>query len=103
MNKSEFGFKVSDDIVPIGDFKAQLARRLKQVNEGRRPLIVTQNGKPTAVVLSPAEFDRLTHSARFVAAVEQGLEQADTGELVSHEDAVRGLERRFGTLRKKSK
>ncbi len=102
-NRPEFRLNVAEDIVPMGEFKTQLSKRLKQVNDVHRPLVVTQNGKPAAVVLSPAEFDRLTYRARFIAAVEDGLAQADAGRTVSHAKVLRGLEKRFGTASKKKK
>lgn len=35
-------------------------------------MVITQNGKPAAVLLSPEEFDRLSYHARFVAVVTDG-------------------------------
>lgn len=58
--------QVSEDIVPIAEFKAHLSEVVRGLLVRRRPFIVTQNGRPAAVVLSPAEFDRLSYLARFV-------------------------------------
>lgn len=65
--------RITDDIVPVGAFKAhasQLIRRLKAEN---RPIVITQNGRPAAVLVSPEEFDRLNAREHFVSAVEEGL------------------------------
>jgi PHD/YefM family antitoxin component YafN of YafNO toxin-antitoxin module len=66
----------------------------------RRPVVVTQNGKPAAVVLSPAEFDRLSNHARFVSAVNEGLDDIEKGRVLSHEEVGRLLDERFGALPK---
>ncbi len=97
MNRSVSGtvLQVAEDIVPIGELKAHLSERLRHVREGGRPLIVTQNGKAAAVVLSPEEFDRLTYQARFVEAVREGLEQAGAGKLVTHDALGKLLDGRF--------
>jgi prevent-host-death family protein len=48
---------VSSDIVPIGQFKAKLSKYLKEMQANRNSLIITQNGKPAGVLVSPQEFD----------------------------------------------
>jgi prevent-host-death family protein len=88
--------RVSEDIVPVSDFNAQSASWLKRVAETGHPLIITQNGKAAGVLLSPAEFDRLSERARFVGAVEEGLADADAGRLSDHEAVVARMTARFG-------
>ena len=70
---------VSEDIVPIGEFKAQAARLLNQLRETGRPLVVTQNGKPAAVVLSPVEYDNLQKRLGFLESVSAGRADAEAG------------------------
>ena len=95
--------RVADDIVPIHELEAHLSERIRELRTRGRPLVVTQDGKATAVLLSPEEFDRLARSERFVAAVEDGLAQADAGEVVGHEEAMRVLEERFATPLRKAR
>ena len=45
--------RVSEDIVPIGEFKGQAAHWLRRVSETGQPVVITQNGKPAGVLLSP--------------------------------------------------
>ena len=94
-NEPEFGLQVAEDIVPIGEFKAHLSERLRELRSSRRPLVVTQNGRATAVVLSQEAFDRLTSRAHFIAAVEEGLAQADAGQVHEHEEVFEHLEGRL--------
>ncbi len=101
MHRSSNGpatLQVADDIVPIADLKAHLSERIRDLRSRRRPLVVTQNGKAAAVLMSPEEFDRLTNQAEFVAAVREGLEQADAGRVVDHDEVERILDARFGAL-----
>ena len=99
-NESEFELQVSEDIVPIGEFKAHLSERIRKLRAHRRPLVVTQNGKATAVVLSPEVFDRLTYQARFMLAVNEGIEQANAGELVDDDEVFRRVEARIRQVEK---
>ena len=86
---------VADDIVPIGEFKAHASQMLKRVRSSNRPLVITQNGKPSAVVITPEEFDMLSERRRFVAAVEEGLRDAEAGRTVTTEELRRALRERF--------
>ncbi|MBA3753102.1 MAG: type II toxin-antitoxin system Phd/YefM family antitoxin [Nitrospira sp.] len=74
--------RVAEDIVPIGEFKAQAARLLDRLRVTGFPLVVTQNGKPAAVMLSPVEYDRLQNRAAFVQSVAAGLTDADAGRVM---------------------
>ena len=53
--------------------------------ETGQPLVITQNGRPAGVLLSPAEFDRLVERYLFVRAVEEGVADADSGSLIDGE------------------
>lgn len=55
--------------------------------------MITQNGKPAAVLLSPEEFDRLTERDRFMAAVRHGLADVEAGRVVDDEDLEDDLAR----------
>jgi prevent-host-death family protein len=74
---------VSEDILPIADFKARASEVVRRLREHRRPVVITQSGKPAAVLLSPEEFDRLTYRARILEAVGEGLADAEAGRVVS--------------------
>ena len=78
--------RVAEDIVPLGEFRTHTARVLRKMRESRRPVIITQQGRPAAVVLPPEEFDRLQERRRFVAAVSEGLADAEAGRVVADED-----------------
>lgn len=80
--------RISEDIVPVSEFKAQAAECLRRIAETGHPLVITQNGKAAGVLLSPGEFDRLTEQVRFIAAVKEGLADADAGRLREHEEVV---------------
>ncbi|MFI5301190.1 MAG: type II toxin-antitoxin system Phd/YefM family antitoxin [Polyangiales bacterium] len=86
--------RVSEDIVPVSDFKAQAAEWLKRIADTGQSLVITQNGKAAGVLMSPAEFDRLTERARFLTAVDAGLADEKAGRVVSHERVVAEMKRR---------
>ena len=75
--------RIAEDIVPIGQFKAQAAHWLKRTQETAQPIVITQNGKPAGVLLSPAEYDRLSDRERFLQSVAAGLADADSGRVMT--------------------
>ncbi|MDY0001998.1 MAG: type II toxin-antitoxin system Phd/YefM family antitoxin [Polyangia bacterium] len=89
-------FRVSENIVPVSDFKAKAADWLRRLGESSEPVIITQNGKAAAVVLSPAAYDELTERFRFMEAVELGLADVEAGRVTPHEEVVAKMRRRFG-------
>ena len=94
MIKSMRAFKVAEDIVPVGEFKGQAARWLRHVAESGQPVVITQNGKPAGVLVSPSEYDRLTERQRFLESVALGLADAEAGRTMNTKELLRQLEER---------
>lgn len=74
---------ISEDIVPIGEFKAHAAKWLTQLKKMDHPLILTQDGHPAAVLLSPQEFDRFQAKEKLFHSVAKGLADVKEGRVVS--------------------
>jgi antitoxin YefM len=91
--------EVSNDIVPIARFKARASEIVRSLRSRGRPMIITQNGKPAAVLLSPEDFDQLTYAERFREAVREGLADDEAGRVVSHRDLRKALEAEFGKMK----
>ena len=88
--------RVSENIVPVSDFKAKAAEWLRRLVESSEPVIITQNGKAAGVLLSPAAYDELTERYRFTKSVEAGLADVEAGRVTPHEEVVAEMRRRFG-------
>ena len=77
---------VSDGIVPLGDFKTNAASHLKKLGETGQPIVITQNGRPAGVLISPADYDRLHYRQRVIDSIEAGIADADAGRMISTEE-----------------
>ena len=55
---------LSNDIQPLSEFKQNASRFLKQVRETKRPLVLTVNGKPAAVLQDVDAFQKLSEMAQ---------------------------------------
>lgn len=91
-------FSTAEDIVPLNDFKARASQLFRKLREGQRPLIITQNGRPAAVLISPEEFDRIRERDRLVEAVSSGLADSAADRLVDDEELGAELDAEFGPL-----
>jgi prevent-host-death family protein len=77
---------ISEDIVPLSDFKNHASKMLHQMRTTHRPIVITQNGKPAGVLISPAEFDNLSEKKRFINAVESGLADVKERRVLTDEE-----------------
>jgi len=90
--------QLSEDILPIGEFKTHASRVLRKMQESQRPVVITQNGRPAAVLITPEEFDAFHERERFMAAVREGLADIEAGRLLDPEEVRRQLDAEFGPL-----
>jgi prevent-host-death family protein len=88
---------IAEDIVPLGEFKTHAARVLRRVREAARPIVITQNGRPAAVLLAPEEFDRLVGRPRFSGVDQSGLADPEAEDSVDQEDLASLLTKPFPT------
>ena len=93
--------QLAEDVLPIAEFKARASEVVRRVRDRGRPILITQGGKPAAVLVSPADFDRMAERERLVASIEEGIADAEAGRVISDEELGRELDRRFGKLKKR--
>jgi prevent-host-death family protein len=90
--------QLSEDILPIGEFKTHVSQVVRQLRRSQRPVVITQNGRPAAVLITPEDFDALHYRERFTAAVQEGLADIEAGRVYEDEEVKRLLEEEFGSL-----
>jgi prevent-host-death family protein len=88
--------QIADDIVPLARFKVQASQLLRRLHQAQRPLVITQNGLPAGVLITPQEYDRLSEHDRFLEAVERGLADSEAGRLIDDEELAAELDEEFG-------
>ncbi len=69
---------VTEDLVPIGHFKTHASEHIRRIHATGRPMVITQNGRAAAVVLTPEDFEELGHRAFVRAKIDAGLRSAET-------------------------
>jgi prevent-host-death family protein len=96
MPAKHLAIHTADDIVPVSEFKAQVAEWLRKVAATDSPVVVTQNGRAAGILLSPSAYDALTEQARFVEAVQAGLDDAEAGRVHATDVVLARLRQRSG-------
>jgi len=84
---------LSEDIRPLSRLGSQAAKLLKEARRNRRPVFLTSKGEAAGVFMDIAEYERLLELKRFRKAVRASIAQADRGEVISHEQAIKESKR----------
>ncbi|MFO0755859.1 MAG: type II toxin-antitoxin system Phd/YefM family antitoxin [Byssovorax sp.] len=78
---------MAEDIVPIGEFKTHASELFRRMHANGRPFVVTQNGRPAAVVLTPEAFEELGYRELVKAKIRAGIESVESGKTLSSGEA----------------
>jgi prevent-host-death family protein len=70
---------IAKGVIPLGEFKTNAARYLKNLDG---PVVITQNGRPAGVLLSPGEYDRIRQQQRFLESIAAGMDDAQSGRVM---------------------
>jgi len=85
--------KISMDIKPVTYLKSQAADILKQVNETHRPIVITQNGEPKAVLQDPESYENMRNAIGILKLISQGEDDIRNGNIISQDDVFSSLEK----------
>lgn len=88
---------ISNDIVPIAEFKTNISKWFKTLQTSRHPLIITQNSKPAGVLLSTADYDELVYRKSFLDSVERGIADVESGRTQTTDELRTALRARRNT------
>ncbi len=87
--------RISEDIITLSDFKNHASNVLSRIQSSKRPIVITQNGKAAAVLMTPAEYDQLSEQSRFVSAVNQGRDDVNHDRIYTEEEMDKVLDKAF--------
>jgi prevent-host-death family protein len=87
---------LEEDIRPITYLKTRAADLLKQVNETHRPVIITQNGEPKAVLQDPKSYESMRKALGLMKLLSQGEEEVRKDRVRSQEQVFARIEQAIG-------
>ncbi|MCB1151175.1 type II toxin-antitoxin system Phd/YefM family antitoxin [bacterium] len=74
------------DIRPVTHLKTKASDLLKQVNDTQRPVIITQNGEPRAVLQDAKSYEDMRYALGLMKLISQGEENVRKGEVRSQDE-----------------
>lgn len=86
---------IQTDIKPVTYLKSRAADLLKQINDTRRPVIITQNGEPRAVLQDPKSFEDMRNAIGILKLISQGEEDIKKGNAKTQEEVFNNIEERL--------
>ena len=78
---------LEEDIKPLSEFRANAATLVKQVKDTRRPLVITQHGKSSAILIDVKEYQSLLDKIEILQDIQLAEQQVSEGKGISHADA----------------
>lgn len=67
------------NIIPVTDLRQDAAKLLKQLRNSEDPLIITQRGRATAVLIGVDAYERSEHEKELLHLLAKGDREIETG------------------------
>lgn len=83
---------ISQDIKPVTYLKTRAADLLKQINETHRPVVITQNGEPKAILQDPKSYENMRNAIGMLKLISQGENDIRSGKSKSQRKVFENIE-----------
>jgi prevent-host-death family protein len=93
----ESSVRYSTQIKPISYLKANAADVLDELEQHRKPLIITQNGEAKAVIQDVATYEETQETLALLKILALGGQQVERGEITPVGEAVKRLRAKAAT------
>ena len=80
-------FIIDQDIKLLSEVRNDMATFIKQVQDTKRPVVITQNGKSVAVLIDVHEFEAMQEKTELLSDILTSIGQQEKGAGISHKDA----------------
>ena len=81
------------DIKPVTYLKSRAADLLKEINETHRPVVITQNGEPRAVLQDPESYQNMRNAIGILKLISQSEDEIRRGKSKSQHDVFENIEK----------
>lgn len=80
--------KLDKDIMPISEFRANATSLIERVNKTKRPLLITQHGKGSAILIDVEGYEALVEKLELLQDIREAEEDIRKGRVFTS-DQVR--------------
>ena len=84
-----------EDIVPFSAFRASLSAYMAQTRDTHRPILVTQNGKATAVFMDVEDFEAMKEREAILQDIARGEEDIRAGRVTPNDEVFAELKAKY--------
>jgi prevent-host-death family protein len=81
------------NIRPLTDFRNKMKEYIKELNENKKPIVLTQHGKSAAVLLPAEKFQEMQDQIEFMHKVAQGLEDYKSNHVHSFQEVFDAVDK----------
>lgn len=85
--------KLSTQIKPISYLKSHTAQIVKELAQSREPMVITQNGEATLVVMDVKSFEEQENTLALLKILALGNREIEQGQFSDAEDVFSRLEK----------
>ena len=86
---------VDQDIQPLSEFRSKVAFYFDKVKKTKRPLVITQNGRSSAIILDVAEYQSMIDKIEVLEDIKLAEDQISKGMGISHEEVKKNFAKRL--------
>ena len=90
---------LTEDIIPLSEFRSTIAACFARTRKTHRPLLVTQNGRAASVVLDVADFQKMRESFELWDDLRSAEAELDAGRGIPHAQVMSELDDELQDLR----
>lgn len=87
--------RINEDIKPLSEVRTGIANFIKQIQDTKRPLVITQHGKGVAVLVDAHEFEAMQEKIELLTDVHTALQQIENDQGVEHKEALKSVLQRI--------
>jgi prevent-host-death family protein len=90
--------QLDKDIQPLSEFRANAASMIEKIKTEHRPLVITQHGKSSAVLMDVSDYEQMIDTIELLREINQAHQEIEDGKGVEHEEVMSSLKERLGNV-----
>ena len=85
----------STDVRPVTEFRANTSAVIEQMHSTKRPIILTQHGRSTAVLLDPEVYEGMIDEIELLHDLAVSEAQIVAGQVIPHDEVARRMREKY--------
>ncbi|MBT4089974.1 MAG: type II toxin-antitoxin system Phd/YefM family antitoxin [Calditrichaeota bacterium] len=82
---------LNQDIKPLSEFRANATACIKQVHDTKRPIVITQHGKSSAVLMDVHEYEFLLEKLELLQDIRLAEAQISNDQGIAHDQVKKQI------------